>query len=55
MNSITKDRKILLDKIDSLPPYCLQEVIDFVEYLRLKSEKSETMLLSEQSLANNWL
>ena len=46
----------LVNKIESLPPECLQELMDFVEYLRLKHLKSipETMILSEKSLAEYW-
>ena len=46
----------LVNKIESLPPECFQELMDFIEYLRLKYIKSipETMILSEKSLAEYW-
>ena len=32
-----------------------KEVIDFIDYLQSKSEKRETLFLSEKSLAKDWL
>jgi hypothetical protein len=56
MNPKTQNKKLLLERIiNDLPASYLQEVIDFVEYLKLKSEKGETMFLSEESLAKEWL
>ena len=50
------DRAVLIKEIDSLPPECVGEVIDFVEYLKQKRLKQipETMLLSEAALAKDW-
>jgi hypothetical protein len=50
------DRDILLHEIDTLPAEYLGEVVDFVEYIKLKQLKKipETMLLSEASLAREW-
>lgn len=46
----------LMNEIETLPSECLQEIMDFVGYLKLKQSKniSETMILSEKSLANEW-
>ena len=46
----------LVREIESLPPMYVQEVIDFVGYLKHKKTKDlpETMLLSENSLAEDW-
>ena len=43
-------------EIESLPAEYLQEVINFIGYLKLKANKniSETMILSEKSLAKDW-
>ena len=48
--------KQLVDEIETLPPDYIQEVINFVEYLKnnKKLNISETMLLSEKSLAKDW-
>ena len=48
--------KQLVREIESLSPDYIQEVINFVGYLKHKkiSQISETMLLSEKSLAENW-
>ena len=46
----------LINEIESLPSECFQELMDFVEYLRMKQLKNipETMILSEKSLAKDW-
>jgi hypothetical protein len=46
----------LIQEIESLPSDCIQEIMDFVRYLKLKQLKNipETMILSEQSLAKDW-
>ena len=48
--------KQLVREIETLSPDYIQEVINFVGYLKHKkiSQISETMLLSEKSLAENW-
>jgi len=46
---------IILEKLKELPVSYLKEVIDFIEFLRLKVEKRETLFLSEKSLAKDWL
>lgn len=46
----------LMNEIENLPSEYLQEVMDFVGYLKLKKLKitPETMILSEKSLAKDW-
>ena len=48
--------KQLVHEIENLSPDYIQEVINFVGYLKHKKIMlmSETMLLSEKSLAENW-
>ena len=48
--------KRLVREIETLSPDYIQEVINFVGYLKYKKVVpfSETMLLSEKSLAENW-
>jgi hypothetical protein len=44
-------------QIETLSPACVEEVVDFVEYLKQKQLRKipETMLLSESALAKDWL
>jgi Protein of unknown function (DUF2281). len=46
----------LMSEIETLPSEYLQEIMNFVEYLKLKHLKtiSETMILSETSLSKDW-
>ena len=46
----------LIYEIESLPPECIEEIMDFVGYLKLNKLKNipETMILSEKSLATDW-
>ena len=50
------NRDALLREIDALPPEYLQEIFDFVGYIKQKQLRTipETMLLSETSLAKGW-
>jgi hypothetical protein len=52
---INKDS--LVKQIEQLPEYLLQEVSDFVEFLKnkWKEEKSEILKASETSLSKDWL
>ncbi len=51
----TEDERIILEKLKQLPPIYWKEVIDFIEFLKLKIEKKETLFLSEKSLTKDWL
>jgi len=55
------NRAVLIKEIETLPPFCLGEVIDFVAWIKQRKLKpaslpqfSETMLMSEASLAKDW-
>jgi len=56
MNSSVKDR--LLEKIEIVSDFTLKEVLDFLLFLESKTiqaEELEISLLSEASLAEDWL
>ena len=46
----------LISEIETLPAEYFQEIMNFVEYLKIKHSKSisETMILSETSLSKDW-
>ncbi len=46
----------IVREIETLPAECLGEVMDFIEFIKLKHLKSipATMLLSERALAKEW-
>jgi len=48
-------KKIILEKLKQLPSSYWKEVIDFIEFLKSKIEKNETLFLSEKNLAKDWL
>ena len=53
-----KDRKeMLIRELEDLPEVSLQEVCDFVQFLKRKAtqEHLETALLSESALRKDWL
>ena len=54
MQAQTEYEKIILEKLNQLPPSYWKEVIDFIEFLKSKIEKNETLFLSEKSLAKDW-
>jgi len=47
---------VLMKEIETLPSFCLGEVIDFVAWIKQRklSQIPETMLMSEASLAKDW-
>lgn len=55
INMINKEA--LVKKIEILPPYLLQEVADYIDFIKYKNaiKENETILLSEKSLAKEWL
>ena len=58
MDTKLKIEKLILDKINKLPLEYKQELMDFIDYLLIKAnniKKNETLLLSEKSLAKDWL
>jgi len=50
------NRAVLLHEIETLPAYCIGEVVDFVAWLKHRkiSHMPETMLLSEAALSKDW-
>ena len=50
------NRAVLLREIETLPVACINEVVDFVAWIkhRTLSQIPETMLLSEPSLSKDW-
>ena len=51
------NRDLLIKQIEQLPDYLLQEVGDFVEFLKSKwqEEKVEILKASESTLEKDWL
>lgn len=51
------NKDVLLKEIEEIPEEKLQEVIDFVRFLksRQREEELEITLLSEPSLAKDWM
>jgi hypothetical protein len=51
------EKEAVIREIDDLPRTLLQEVLDFVRFLKSKSnqERLETALLSETALGKDWL
>lgn len=47
----------LLDEIQQIPDSLVEEVLDFVRFLKVKHQQTqrETALLSESALAKDWL
>jgi hypothetical protein len=50
-------KKLIAKEIEQVPEPLLEEVLDFVRFLKNKyaQEKLETSLLSESSLKKDWL
>ena len=50
------DRAGLLHEIETLPSACLDDVVDFVAWIKHRklSQIPETMLLSEAALSKDW-
>ena len=50
-------KELILKEIDYLPEKCLEETLDFMRFLRNKTDTSnnECFLVSEKSLSKNWL
>lgn len=55
------NRDAVVKKIETLPPYLLQEVADYIDYVEFKNNKDRSLkidditLASEKSLAKDWL
>jgi len=50
-------KELLIHEIEQVPDFLLDEVIDFVHYLKIKAvtEKMDTAIASESSLKKDWL
>lgn len=50
-------KQLLAKEIEDIPEAILEEVLDFVQFLKRKrsQEQLETILLSESSLKKDWL
>ncbi|MFA5353137.1 MAG: hypothetical protein WC291_02810 [Thermodesulfovibrionales bacterium] len=50
-------RELLIDEIEHIPEPLLDEVLDFVHFLKGKivREKWDTAIISESSLSKDWL
>ena len=50
------NRAILQQEIETLPIACINEVVDFIAWIKQRklSQIPETMLLSEASLSKDW-
>ena len=51
-----KNRAVLMREIETLPEACLDEVVNFVAWIKQRklSQIPETMLMSEASLSKDW-
>jgi len=55
----TLNKKVILKQLDELPPELTQEVLDFIEFLRIKKAKKEMseqnlLLIQQESLGKIW-
>jgi len=52
-----QDKKVVIRELEDLPEPLLQEVLDFVRFLKTRAtqEKLDTALLSENVLGKDWL
>ena len=55
----TLNKKVILKQLDELPPELTQEVLDFIEFLRIKKAKKEMseqnlLLIQQESLRKIW-
>lgn len=50
-------KELLLKEVENIPEFILEEVWNFLQFLKLKynKDKLETSLLSESSLEKDWL
>ena len=55
------NRETILKKIESLPPYLLEEVEDYIDFIKFKKVKNNNVrvdditLASQDSLGRDWL
>jgi hypothetical protein len=55
--NVMETKDLILKEIEMVPEPCLEEILDFVRFLKEKSSRKrmETAILSESVLARDWL
>jgi len=55
--NVMETKDLILKEIEMVPEPCLEEILDFVRFLKEKSSRKrmETEILSESVLARDWL
>ena len=48
-------REIILQRLEAVPENYLEELLDFIEFLQFRKEKTETHFASQAVLARDWL
>jgi len=50
-------KELIQKEIELIPEPCLEEILDFIRFLKGKAskDKTETAILSESALAKDWL
>jgi hypothetical protein len=59
MNILEKNHAEIVDKIDGLTPDMIQEVIDFIDFIKTKKRggtfsNQDTLLVQQESLSKIW-
>ncbi len=59
MVTLTNHKELIVKDIEELPPELIQEVIDFIEFLKVRRMKKtsvdyESLLLQQESLSRIW-
>jgi len=59
MRLLNEQKEMILKKIEELPPELIEEVVDFIEFLRIKRQKgliSDTtlLLIQQETLKKIW-
>jgi len=59
MATLTNYKELIIKDLEELPPELIQEVIDFIEFLKVKRMKKtgvdyESLLLQQESLSRIW-
>ncbi len=59
MATLTNYKELIVKDLEELPPELIQEVVDFIEFLKVKRLKKtgvnfESLLLQQESLGRIW-
>ena len=59
MSTLTNHKELIIKDLEELSPELVQEVIDFIEFLKIKRMKKtgvdyESLLLQQESLSRIW-